>query len=98
VHSKERANACQLNLPLGEAQSGLDSPLRQTKPFMENAPANFQHDSGRIAGQPEVIRDSCLVGMPLHTVTQSSLNFTRRSNFGHDMLLALGFDGLEDLA
>jgi hypothetical protein len=54
VHSKERANACQLNLPLGEAQRGLDSPLRQTKPFMENARANFQHDSGRIVGKREV--------------------------------------------
>ena len=28
VHSEERANACQLNLPLGEAQRGLDSSLR----------------------------------------------------------------------
>ncbi len=50
MHSKERANACQLNLPLGEAQRGLDSPLRQT----ENARANFQHDSGRIVGKREV--------------------------------------------
>jgi hypothetical protein len=53
VHSKERANACQLNLPLGEAQRRLDSPLRQTKPFMENARAI---SNTVLAGKPEIIQ------------------------------------------